>query len=87
MALEEHKKEFGSYPGYAYFQAYAGAQALLNAAEKAETLDYEAVMKALRTELVDTPIGRIKFNEIGDVVGFGYSIYQVRSNKFVEFKW
>lgn len=86
-AIEQHKAEFGSEPGAFYKEAYSAALALLNAIEKAGTAsDSEKIMKALRTEFVDTPVGKIKFDARGDAEGVGFSMYQVKNGKYVELK-
>lgn len=86
MAKEEHQKEFGTDPGAFYDAAYAAALAMLNAVEKAGTTDYDAVVKALRTEYVETPLGKIRFDEKGDATGIGFSVYKVTNGQFVEEK-
>ncbi|MBI5446952.1 MAG: branched-chain amino acid ABC transporter substrate-binding protein [Deltaproteobacteria bacterium] len=83
-ANEEHRKTYGTEPGAFYLQAYAATLALLNAVEKAGSTDYNAVVKALRTQWVETPLGRISFDQRGDAVGVGFSMYQVQSGKYVE---
>jgi branched-chain amino acid transport system substrate-binding protein len=85
-ADEAHKKTYGSDPGAFFLNAYAAAQALLNAIEKAGNTDYDAVSKTLRTEYVDTPLGKIRFDERGDAIGVGFSMYQVQNGKYVEVK-
>lgn len=60
--------------------------ALLNAIEKAGSTDYGAVSKALRTEYVETPIGKIRFDNKGDATGVGFSMYQVQKGVYVEVK-
>ena len=57
---------------------------MLNAIEKADSTELEAVKKALQTEKVDTPIGNISFDEKGDAIGVGFSVYQVKDGAFVE---
>jgi branched-chain amino acid transport system substrate-binding protein len=52
------------------FLAYGAIQALAEAAEKAGTLDIDAVIKSLRTNEFDTIYGRIGFDEKGDVYGY-----------------
>ncbi len=86
MAKEEHQAKFGSDPGAFYDAAYAAALALLNAIEKAGSTDYDAIVQALRTEYVDTPLGKIKFDEHGDATGIGFSVYKVTNGEFVEQK-
>jgi branched-chain amino acid transport system substrate-binding protein len=86
-AVEDHKTEFGSEPGAFFEQAYSAALALLNAIEKAgDATDSPAIMVALRTHEVDTPVGTIKFDEKGDAIGVGFSVYQVQDGKYVELK-
>ena len=84
-ARELHVKKYGVAPGAFYDNAYAATVALLAAIEKAGGTDnVDAIMHALRTEYVDTPIGRIKFDDKGDAEGIGFSIYKVEGGDFVE---
>jgi branched-chain amino acid transport system substrate-binding protein len=85
-AVEEHRKAYGEDPGAFYPQAYAATLALLNAIEKAGSTDYDALRKALQTNDVDTPLGKIRFDAKGDATGVGFSIYQVKNGKYVELK-
>ena len=85
-ATEAHKKAYGADPGAFFLNAYAATQALLNAIEKAGSTDYDKVSKALKTEYVETPLGKIKFDDKGDAIGIGFSIYQVRDGVYVEVK-
>jgi branched-chain amino acid transport system substrate-binding protein len=83
-ATEAHRKEFGQDPGAFYLNAYAAVLALLNAIEKSGSTDYDAVSRALKTEYVATPLGDISFDERGDAIGVGFSMYQVRDGAYVE---
>ena len=85
-AVENHKKMFGTDPGNFYFEAYSAMLAIVNAVEKAGGTDSEKVVQALRTEYVDTPIGKIRFDDKGDAEGVEFSMYQVKNGKFVELK-
>lgn len=85
-AREEHKKAYGADPGAFFENAYAAALALLNAIQKAGSTDYDAIVKALHTNLVDTPLGKIKFDKRGDAIGVGFAMYQVKDGKYVEVK-
>lgn len=85
-AIEAHRKKFGEEPGAFFLNAYAAAQALINAFEKACSTDYSAVVNALRTEWVATPLGIIKFDKYGDAIGVGFAMYQVQNGKYVEVK-
>ena len=85
-AVEEHRKAYGEDPGAFYPQAYAATLALLNAIEKAGSTDYDALRKALQTNDVETPLGKIRFDAKGDATGVGFSVYQVKNGKYVEVK-
>ena len=85
-ATEAHKKTYTSEPGAFYYNAYSAALALFNAIEKAGTTEYNALVKTLRTEYVDTPIGKISFDDKGDAIGAGFTMYQVKNGVFVELK-
>lgn len=85
-ANEDHKKAYGKDPGAFFLNAYAAAQALLNAVEKAGSTEYETVAKALRTEYVDTPLGKIRFDDRGDAIGVGFAMYQVKDGVYYEIK-
>ncbi len=82
-AAKAHEAKFNQAPGVFYDNAYAATVAILNAIEKAGTTDTDKVMKALRTENVDTPLGVISFDENGDAKGIGMSMYKVQNGEFV----
>jgi len=85
-ANEAHKKAYGADPGAFFLNAYAAAQAILNAIEKAGSTEYDAITKALRTRDVETPLGKIRFDDRGDAIGVGFSVYQVQNGVYVELK-
>lgn len=85
-AVAQFKAEYGAAPGAFFQEGYSAALALLTAIEKAGSTDYDAVTKALRTEYVDTPVGKIKFDSKGDAEGVGFSVYTVTDGQFVELK-
>ena len=84
QARDAHVKAYGSEPGFGYYNAYAAAQCLLDAIEKTGGTDMAKLKEALRTNAVDTPLGKIRFNDKGDAAGMALSIYQVKDGKFVE---
>lgn len=85
-AVAAHRAAHGADPGAFYLNAWAATQALLNAIEKAGGTDPAAVAKALRTEYVETPLGRIRFDARGDAEGVGFAMYQVKGGAYVEVK-
>lgn len=84
VALDAHKKAFDADPGAFYYEAYSAALALMNAIEKAGSTDYDKIVKALRTEYVETPVGKIRFDERGDAEGVGFEVYRVVKGVFVQ---
>ncbi len=87
-AKAAHKKKFGEDAGAFFEEAYAAGQALLNAIDKANSTDYEAIRTALRnsSHATNTPVGKVYFDHYGDSVGTGFSMYQVKNGKYVEVK-
>jgi branched-chain amino acid transport system substrate-binding protein len=83
-AIKKHQEAYGEDPGAFYLNAYAATLAALNAIEKAGSTEYDAVTNALRNEWVETPLGKIKFDEKGDAIGIGFSMYQVQNGAYVE---
>ena len=85
-AVAAHKKEFQEEPGAFFLNAYSAALAMLNAIDKANSTKYEDIVNVLRNEYVATPLGIIKFDERGDAIGVGFSMYQVINGKYIENK-
>jgi branched-chain amino acid transport system substrate-binding protein len=85
-AVGAHINTFNSDPGAFYENAYSATLAMVNAIRKAGSTDLAALKKALQTERVDTPVGSISFDNNGDAIGIGFSVYQVKHGQFVEVK-
>jgi len=85
-AIEAHRKKFGEDPGAFFLNAYAAALSLINAIEKSCSTDYDAIVDALHTEWVATPLGIIRFDQRGDAIGVGFAMYQVQNGAYVEIK-
>ncbi|MBS1229619.1 MAG: branched-chain amino acid transporter substrate-binding lipoprotein [Proteobacteria bacterium] len=85
-AHADYKAKYGKEPGTFFDQAMAATVAALNAVKVAGGTDYDALTRALKTSLVDTTIGKIKFDAKGDAEGVGFSVYQVKNGAFVEVK-
>ncbi|MDD5167628.1 MAG: branched-chain amino acid ABC transporter substrate-binding protein [Syntrophales bacterium] len=83
-AVAAYKKTYNADPGSFFLNGYAATQALLGAIQKAKSTDAAAVAKALRTNYVNTPLGKIKFDNRGDAVGVDISMYQVKNGVYVE---
>jgi len=83
-ATKDHIKKYGKEPGAFFLNAYSATLALLHAIEKSGSTKYDAIRKTLQTEYVETPLGKIRFDENGDAVGVGFSMYQVKNGQYVE---
>ncbi len=81
---EKFKQAEGSEPGAFFDNAVTATLALTHAIAKAGTTDADAVAKSLHSEEVDTPFGKIKFDQKGDPIGIGFSIYQVKDGQYVQ---
>lgn len=82
----DYKAAYGEDPGTFSLQAYAAVLAIARAVETSGVTQFEPVLNALRSNKVDTPIGMINFDENGDVLGTGFTMYQARGGEFVEAK-
>jgi branched-chain amino acid transport system substrate-binding protein len=72
--------------GLGTFRSYAVVQAWAQAVERAGTFAPGAVADALRTFQFDTVVGRIGFDDKGDVIGFGTYVWFVwQGGEFVPF--
>jgi branched-chain amino acid transport system substrate-binding protein len=81
-----YRQKFGREPGMFFDQGAAAWQVLVAAIQKAGGTDYAALEKALKGTLVETSVGRIKFDVHGDAEGVGFAVYQVQGGKFVEIR-
>ena len=82
-AIADHKAKYGDEPGAFFLNAYAATVAVLNAIEKSGKTDYDSITNTLRSEYVETPLGKISFDSRGDAIGIGFSVYQVQNGKYV----
>ena len=85
-AKNDHVAKYSEEPGAFFYNAYAATQAMLNAISKAGSTDYEKIRSALMSNYVDTALGKISFDEKGDAIGVGFSMFQVQNGVYVEVK-
>ena len=83
-ARQAHIDAYGEEPGPFFMNAYAAMLAIVNAIEAAGSTDPDAIVNALRSESVDTPLGSISFDGRGDATGVGFAVFQVQSGVYVE---
>ena len=84
VAVQEHIDKYDSEPGLFFIEAYAATLALINAIEVAGSTDFDAIVAALTSNYVDTPLGSISFADNGDPIGVGFSVYQVQNLEYVQ---
>ncbi len=81
-----YAEKYDSEPGPFFDNAIAATIALTHAIELAKSTETKKIAHVLHTQVILTPFGEISFNEQGDAVGVGYSMYTVKKGKFVEVK-
>jgi branched-chain amino acid transport system substrate-binding protein len=83
-ALLERARERGTVPTYRVLYSYGAVQAWAAAVERADSLDFEAVSTALHSHEFDTVLGRIRFDEKGDVLPAGFEWFVWTNGEFVQ---
>ncbi|WP_022851960.1 branched-chain amino acid ABC transporter substrate-binding protein [Limisalsivibrio acetivorans] len=83
-AINAHVEKYGEKPGAFYLNGYSAIIAFINAIDVADSTEYDAIVNALTTEYVETPVGNISFDKKGDAIGVGFSVYQVQNGEYVE---
>jgi branched-chain amino acid transport system substrate-binding protein len=79
---QAYTEKYGGEPGPFFDNAVTAVLALTNALEKAKSTDSQALAEVLRNQVTRTPFGEIMFNEQGDAIGVGYSMYVVKNGVF-----
>ncbi|SKA36244.1 branched-chain amino acid ABC transporter substrate-binding protein [Consotaella salsifontis] len=67
--------------GYVLY-TYAAIQAWADAAEKAGSTEHDAVVKGLDEGTFDTVVGKLEFDDKGDVTLPGYVVYEWKDGKY-----
>jgi branched-chain amino acid transport system substrate-binding protein len=83
---DEYMKKYKEEPGAFFDNAVAAALVLTNAFEKAGSTDPKKVAEVLHTQVAQTPFGEIMFDDKGDAIGVGFTMYQVKDGKYVQVK-
>lgn len=74
---QAYQKNYRDKPGTFTMSAYAAVQALTQAVEMSQSIKYEKIKDTLQERSFDTPLGSIKFDQNGDIIGAGFVMYQV----------
>jgi branched-chain amino acid transport system substrate-binding protein len=82
-AILERAREHRIEPNYRVLYSYGTVQAWAAAVEKAGSLEPEAVITSLHSHEFDTVLGRIRFDEKGDVLPAGFEWFVWTAGAFV----
>jgi branched-chain amino acid transport system substrate-binding protein len=82
-AILERAVESGIVPNYRVLYSYGAVQAWAAAVEEAGSLDPEAVSTALHNHEFETALGRIRFDEKGDVIPSAFDWFIWANGEFV----
>ena len=83
-AVAAIREEYGYEPEGFTLYGYGAVQAWAQAVSRAGSLDLKAVIKALRSETFDTVLGKIGFDEKGDVTGISSFVWNVHKKQGYE---
>ncbi len=81
--IENYEKRFGEIGPYSIY-AYDAANILLTAIKEAGTIEGKAVADKLHSMEFSGALGKIKFDEKGDVAVSPYVVWVTRNGKFIE---
>ena len=76
-----YQKKFGT-PGPYSVYAYDAANILLSSIAKCGSTDGKKLAEAIRANEHETTMGKIRFDEKGDIVGSFYVVWTVKDGKF-----
>jgi branched-chain amino acid transport system substrate-binding protein len=83
-AIIERARGRGIVPTYRVLYSYGAVQAWTAAVERAGSLDFEAVSTSLHSHEFDTVLGRIRFDEKGDVSPAAFDWFVWTEGEFVQ---
>ena len=83
-AIIERARGRGIVPTYRVLYSYGAIQAWAAAVERAGSLDFEAVSTSLHSHEFDTVLGRIRFDEKGDVSPAAFDWFVWTNGEFVQ---
>ncbi len=82
--IEKYQAKYGDIGPYSVY-AYDAANILLSAIKAANSTDGKAIIEKLHSMEFDVALGKIRFNEKGDVTVSPYVVWITRGGKFVEY--
>ncbi len=82
--IERYRSKFGEIGPYSIY-AYDAANILLTAITEAKSVEGNAIIEKLHTLEFDVALGKIKFDEKGDVTVSPYVVWITKNGKFEEY--
>ena len=80
--LQKYRSTFNQPEGSYSVYGYDAANALLTAIDQAKSTDAAKVAAVMKGQPFDTTLGKIEFNEKGDVKQSNYIIWTIKDGKF-----
>ena len=79
--LDKYKAKYGQAEGAYSVYGYDAANVLLTAIQQAGTTDADKVAAVMKSEPFDTILGKVEFDEKGDVKGSGFVMWTIKDGK------
>ncbi len=80
--LQKYKEKYGREEGAYSVYGYDAANVLLTAIQQAGTTDADKVAAVMKSHPFETILGKIEFDDKGDVKGSSYVIWTIKDGKF-----
>ena len=80
---DKYHQDIGAYSVY----GYDAANVLLTAIEQAQSADADKVAAVMKSRSFDTILGKVEFDDKGDVKGSGFIMWTIKDGKFVALPW
>jgi branched-chain amino acid transport system substrate-binding protein len=84
MFIDAYEKKFGEIGPYSIY-AYDAANIMLTAIKEAGTKDGKTITDKLHSMEFNSAVGKIKFDDKGDVTVAPYVVWITKNGKFEEF--
>jgi ABC-type branched-subunit amino acid transport system substrate-binding protein len=81
--VERYRRAVGSMPGAYFLTSYMAAWLLLTTCARTPGARAAAIAEDLHRLTFETPIGRVSFDEHGEINGLGWTTYSIRHGGFV----
>jgi branched-chain amino acid transport system substrate-binding protein len=78
--LEKYKAKYGQEGAYSVY-GYDAANVYLSAVEQAKSTDADKVAAVMKSRSFDTILGKVEFDEKGDVKASGYVLWTIKDGK------